>query len=174
MTHKAYTGTLLILQDGEEFQAQMSAGFITKVEDDEAKPFMHQLFSGPARIPVPDTDLVARVPTFDFVPVMFKHGAVVAVDEDLTRALNSVREEIQRARSKFPGNRHTLAALSEEMMELHQAILSGRPLDDVLCEAKQVACVAIRLMTEGDADFPEVFEPITPEADNLTPAAVPL
>ena len=61
--------------------------------------------------------------------------------------------EISRARAKFPGNRHMLAALTEEVGELAQALLQGKPRAEICKEALQVACVALRLFEEGDASF---------------------
>ena len=64
-----------------------------------------------------------------------------------------IKDEVRRARSKHTGNRHMLAALMEEVGELAQALLQGKDPGDVRKEAVQVACVAIRLIEEGDADF---------------------
>ena len=50
-----------------------------------------------------------------------------------------------------------LAALTEEMGELVQALLQKKPKKEILAEAKQVACVAIRLMEEGDGDFEQTL-----------------
>lgn len=52
-----------------------------------------------------------------------------------------------------------LAALMEEVGELAQALLEG-DADNFRTEALQVACVAIRLITEGDADFPFTTEQV--------------
>lgn len=71
--------------------------------------------------------------------------------EDLT--LDAISAEVLRARTKFPGNNHLLAALTEEVGELAQAMLQGRPRDEIEKEAIQVACVAIRLIEEGDGAF---------------------
>jgi hypothetical protein len=54
--------------------------------------------------------------------------------------MGDLAEEIVRAREKFPRNGHMLAALMEEVGE----------------EAIQVACVALRIAEEGDADFPGI------------------
>ena len=74
-------------------------------------------------------------------------------------AITALRAELVSARAKFPGNRHNLAALTEEVGELNQAMIEyhrGNPdvsADDIFKEAIQVACVALRVATEGDADF---------------------
>jgi NTP pyrophosphatase (non-canonical NTP hydrolase) len=67
--------------------------------------------------------------------------------------LEALAAEIVLARAKFPGNRHLLAALTEEVGELAKALLQGRPEDEWEREALQVACVAIRILEEGDAEF---------------------
>lgn len=68
--------------------------------------------------------------------------------------MGDVVDEVRAARDAFPENAHMLAALVEEVGELAQAMLQGKPWAEVRGEAKQVACVAIRIMEEGDADFP--------------------
>ena len=67
--------------------------------------------------------------------------------------LNNIVREVADAREKFPSNRHMLAALMEEVGELAQALLDDQGSKRVYAEAKQVACVAIRIMEEGDTDF---------------------
>lgn len=68
-------------------------------------------------------------------------------------SLLDVRREVERARSKFPGNHKLLAALMEEVGELAQAMLQKKDPHDIAKEAIQVAAVAIRILEEGDADF---------------------
>ena len=65
----------------------------------------------------------------------------------------AVDAEVVRARTKFPGNKHMLAALTEEVGELAKALLQDLPRDRVVAEAVQVACCAIRIIEEGDAAF---------------------
>ena len=70
--------------------------------------------------------------------------------------LQAVGAEVIKARLKFPGNRHMLAALTEEVGELAQALLQGKPRDEIEREAIQVACVALRIIEEGDASFSDL------------------
>lgn len=74
----------------------------------------------------------------------------------LFEALGQVGAEVERARAKFPENRHLLGALVEEAGELARELLEGGPSARVRAEAMQVACVAVRIMTEGDADYAHV------------------
>lgn len=67
--------------------------------------------------------------------------------------LANVGDEIVRARKKLPDNRHLLAALMEEVGELAKAHLENEGYDRIYQEAMQVACVAARIATEGDADY---------------------
>ncbi|CAE7205075.1 cfr9IM [Symbiodinium microadriaticum] len=65
--------------------------------------------------------------------------------------------ETLRAREKFPDNKNQMAALTEEVGELAQALLQrdeGRQSDQqVYGEAIQVAAMALRVATEGDSAF---------------------
>lgn len=76
---------------------------------------------------------------------------------DLTMA--AVAEEVARARAKFPNRRHLLAALVEEVGELAQAMLQCKHPAEIQKEAIQVACVAIRIVEEGDEAFDDWSEP---------------
>jgi NTP pyrophosphatase (non-canonical NTP hydrolase) len=72
--------------------------------------------------------------------------------------LKMVTDELESARRAFPGSTHMLAALVEEVGELAQAIMQhdrkqGTSVHEVLREAVQVACMAIRLAVEGDDNF---------------------
>jgi NTP pyrophosphatase (non-canonical NTP hydrolase) len=60
--------------------------------------------------------------------------------------LDAVRDELARARAKFPRqSRETcLLALGEEVGELMQAHLQAKPIGDYYKEAVQVATMAIR------------------------------
>ncbi len=64
--------------------------------------------------------------------------------------LLALTSEMIRARNKFPGNRFLLAALTEEVGELAQALLQRKPFQ---LEALQVAGLALRIFEEGDAIF---------------------
>lgn len=79
--------------------------------------------------------------------------------------LADIQAELGKARTKFPGNKHMLTATGEEFGELCQAILQqeqepekGKTHEHVYAEAIQLACMAIRLATEGDADYP-LYDP---------------
>lgn len=73
-----------------------------------------------------------------------------------------INDELQRARAKFPMPNPTFVALVEEVGELAQALLKCNPTKDdyparckhVYQEAIQVACMAIRVLEEGDRDYP--------------------
>ena len=82
--------------------------------------------------------------------------AGTTLPEPLT--MNAVGAEVVSARLKFPGNRHLLAALTEEVGGLAQARLQGKPRDEIEKEAIQVACVAIRIIEEGDASFATITD----------------
>lgn len=69
------------------------------------------------------------------------------------KTLYAVAAEVVRARKKHPGNAHLLAALTEEVGKLAQALLEDQGEERVRSEAMQCACVAIRIMEEGDSDF---------------------
>ncbi len=69
-----------------------------------------------------------------------------------------IRDELVAAREAFPGNTHMLCALTEEVGELHQAMMEhdrkqGTSVTEVLREAVQVAAMAIRVAVEGDENF---------------------
>lgn len=66
--------------------------------------------------------------------------------------------EVGRARKLYPGNAHILAALTEEVGELAQALIDHSreevtPLD-VYKEAVQAGAMAARVALDGDASFP--------------------
>lgn len=72
----------------------------------------------------------------------------------------SVIDELKRARFKFPSAVLSMAALTEEVGELAQALLKWRAgeqsWDAVVGEAIQVAAMAQRVAVEGDASFEAV------------------
>ena len=69
-------------------------------------------------------------------------------------------EEMRRAQRKFPSTRLQMAALTEEVGELANALIeharSGKPAEEVYAEAVQVAAMAARIALEGSAEFPYV------------------
>lgn len=71
--------------------------------------------------------------------------------------LKCVMDELQSARDKFPSSNLVLAALTEEVGELAQAMLKRRigqmTDEDVWNEAVQVATMALRCAVEGDPSF---------------------
>jgi NTP pyrophosphatase (non-canonical NTP hydrolase) len=73
--------------------------------------------------------------------------------EQLHAPMQKLAEQIARGRSLFPGNKHMLAALAEEVGELARALLEHEGRARVMAEALDVACVAMRIYLEGDADF---------------------
>ena len=75
-----------------------------------------------------------------------------------TRSISDLDEEVKRARTKFPSNRHLLAALTEELGELAQAFLQKQGQDRIRAEALQVACVAMRIYEEGDGAFDDLSD----------------
>lgn len=64
--------------------------------------------------------------------------------------LREITAELIRARKKFPEQTAEvfLLALMEEVGELAQAYLQGKPAAEIYAEAAQVACVAVRVMEE--------------------------
>lgn len=78
------------------------------------------------------------------------------------RTLLEINDELVRARSKFPMPNPTFVALVEEVGELAQALLKCEPTKSdyadrckhVYQEAIQCAVMAIRVLEEGDRDFP--------------------
>ena len=66
--------------------------------------------------------------------------------------LQAIAAEVIRARLKFPRNRHLMTALTEEVGEVAKALLQG-DFEKAEREAIQVACVAVRLIEEGDSDY---------------------
>jgi hypothetical protein len=62
-------------------------------------------------------------------------------------AIARLVDELERARALHPGNALLFEALGEEVGELARALGGGD--GDVITEAVQVACVAIRIASEG-------------------------
>lgn len=84
------------------------------------------------------------------------HAGECPIDAADSGTVAKLNDEIRRARRKFPGNRFLLAALTEEVGELAQALLQNKSREDVEKEALQVACVALRILEEGDASFADI------------------
>lgn len=70
----------------------------------------------------------------------------------LPESLSFLKEEVQKARKKFPGAEDLTVALMEEAGELAQATLKCDS-ENIKKEALQVACVAMRIFEEGDSTF---------------------
>lgn len=71
----------------------------------------------------------------------------------LNTAVHDLKQEIERARRLYPGTEKLLPALMEEVGELARALLDEGD-GDYREEAIQVACVSLRIATEGTSDFP--------------------
>lgn len=81
--------------------------------------------------------------------------------KDRTRL--EINLELEKARAKFPMPNPTFVALVEEVGELAQALLQCRPgypkdCINVYQEAIQCAVMAIRVLEEGDRDYPAYVE----------------
>lgn len=74
----------------------------------------------------------------------------VEIDLDLEEFLDSVRAEMTRARTKFPGDRIMTLALAEEFGETVKAVLD-EPRAAVHKEAVQAATMCARLVLDGDS-----------------------
>lgn len=73
--------------------------------------------------------------------------------------LIAIQQEVANARAKYPSNAKLLYAFMEEAGEVTKAFLDmqqkGGSASDVRKELIQAAAMAIRLLEEGDPDFPE-------------------
>lgn len=78
----------------------------------------------------------------------------VVTDEIMFRL---IADELAKARKKFPGNKHQLAAFNEEAGELTRAMLEYEyeqaAQRDIVKEAVQSAAMAIRVAVEGSAEM---------------------
>lgn len=72
--------------------------------------------------------------------------------------LEALQREVRACRTKFPGNRFMLAALTEEVGELARALLQRAPREKVINEAIQVATIALRIAEEGDVIFDSITD----------------
>jgi hypothetical protein len=69
----------------------------------------------------------------------------------LRRTILAVCDEVVRARRKFPDPENpNFAALVEEVGELAKAMIEKLTPEEIRSEAVQVACMAIRIIEEGD------------------------
>lgn len=75
-----------------------------------------------------------------------------------SETIRALQEEMLKARRKFPHNTRLTVALMEELGELAKAELQGRMHAEIQKEALQVACVALRIFEETDADFETLTE----------------
>jgi len=74
-------------------------------------------------------------------------------EPDQDAFLRDVKEEINTAKKKFPYPNPNLAALTEEVGELAQAMLQRKTPSEIYAEAVQVAAMAMRCALEGDPQF---------------------
>ena len=79
----------------------------------------------------------------------------------LDTTIDDLKRELEGARAKFPESKHQMAALTEEVGELAQALLDhlyGKATAAMVYrEAIQVAAMGIRVAEEGDTTFPYRF-----------------
>jgi hypothetical protein len=106
----------------------------------------------PTREPNPYRETVPIAPTGKAAPYWNPNTLQPACETTWA----ALREELSRARAKFPGNRRLFVALAEEVGELAKALLQRDP--EWRKEALQVACVAIRIFEETDRDFDDVTD----------------
>lgn len=78
--------------------------------------------------------------------------------EDGESLIRRIRDELVFARKKFPGRRHLTVALLEEAGELAKAQLQRKRREEIEKEAIQVIAMAIRILSEGDADLEDVTD----------------
>lgn len=68
--------------------------------------------------------------------------------------------ELKRAREKWPKNKNQLHAVTEEFGEFHKAMMDqiyGNTVstdEDIMKEGIQTIVTVLRVLTEGDIDFP--------------------
>jgi len=70
-----------------------------------------------------------------------------------------VQNEISSAKAKFPSNKQLLHAFVEEAGEVTKAFLDmdqkDAPPEDITKELIQTIAMAVRLLQEGDPEFPQ-------------------
>lgn len=74
------------------------------------------------------------------------------IQHDLDYPFAALSEELVYARIRFPSNDRLFEALIEEVGEVARAVLEKK-YDHARREALQVACVAMRLVTEGNKNW---------------------
>lgn len=79
------------------------------------------------------------------------------------KLVGEILSELGRARAKFPGDNVTMLALMEEVGELAKATFE-ESCANVRKEAIQVACMAMRVVLDGDATLNEwrIFKGLDP------------
>lgn len=71
------------------------------------------------------------------------------VKSEILKGMMPLVNELDYARHKFPDNQYLMTALAEEVGELAEAYLIEPNSAAMRKEALQVACVAMRIATEG-------------------------
>lgn len=88
----------------------------------------------------------------------YRHVDPVVSDEQIEQqymleyVLMQIGAEVSRAREKFPGDNVTFAATVEEMGEVATAIFE-EPRKSFVKECTQLACMAVRLILDGDHTY---------------------
>ncbi len=72
--------------------------------------------------------------------------------------LQQIEQALVKGRTKFPGRRFLLAALTEEVGEVARALLQKAPHEKLCEECAQVAGLCIRIMEEGDGTFDDMTD----------------
>lgn len=75
-------------------------------------------------------------------------------DVNLAHFICDVVNEVIKARKKFPSSMCSMTALMEEVGELAKAYLD-EPIENIYKEGVQVACMAARVVLEGDPSIDE-------------------
>ena len=90
-----------------------------------------------------------------------KTGQIPPINrEEVAAQLAPLVRELIYARTKFPSNQYMFAALAEEIGEMAEAWLTEGDTPHARHEALQVACVAMRIATEGvnrDGEDPQTL-----------------
>ncbi|WP_267399041.1 Lar family restriction alleviation protein [Pseudomonas sp. GM_Psu_2] len=81
--------------------------------------------------------------------VLWTAPPAAAHGDEVDQFFEQVKAELRRARAKFPGDRIMTLALAEEFGELCKAVLD-ESAEAVREEAVQVACMAARVVLDGD------------------------